>query len=172
MASLDLPVPTYLSFTARTGGDTNNHWVRNVRISEPLCQAGQYLSNEGRCLQCNPGQYQVAGHRSLTTCISCPAGKHGTSDRVTCLACEGGYTSVLGASSSFDCERRPNSFMELTAKAAYDIDIESIPAGSAARSTFETEFTAAVAIAMGVRFQDVVINSITSVSPAYESISF
>ena len=30
-----MPSPTYLGFSARTGGATNNHWVRNVRTTNP-----------------------------------------------------------------------------------------------------------------------------------------
>ena len=30
-----LPSPAFLGFTARTGGATNNHWVRDVFISSP-----------------------------------------------------------------------------------------------------------------------------------------
>ena len=31
----ELPSPAFFGFTARTGGATNNHWVRSVAISQP-----------------------------------------------------------------------------------------------------------------------------------------
>ena len=112
IGSFDLPTPTYLTFTGRTGDDTNNHWVRNVRISEPLCSSGQYLPHWGeywRCLSCGAGQYHPGGYRSPTACIDCPAGQHGLSDDHTRNMCEtcpnGRYT---GETSSVYCRECPN----------------------------------------------------------------
>ena len=34
-AGFELPATTYLGFTGRTGGATNNHWIRNVMTSNP-----------------------------------------------------------------------------------------------------------------------------------------
>ena len=70
---------------------------------------------------------------------------------------------MVGSSDVSACRKRNSTAIELTGQATYDIGIESIPVGSAARADFEIEFTNAVAIAMSVQSEDVVINNITAV---------
>ena len=55
-----------------------------------------------------------------------------------------------------------NTATQLTAQVTYAIDITAIAAGTAQRTTFETEFKASIVAAMNVAANDVVINSIAA----------
>ena len=70
---------------------------------------------------------------------------------------------MAGSSDVSACRKRNSTSIELTGQVTYDIDIASIPIGSAARASFENEFTIAVSIAMAVQSKDVVINNIAAV---------
>ncbi|MDA8532038.1 hypothetical protein N9K45_00270, partial [bacterium] len=77
-----LPSPTYLGFTARTGGATNNHWVRNVATSSPApppyehAVAPRAMTLGGSSLQAGDVVQltQVAGSQTGTAFTTIPGG--------------------------------------------------------------------------------------------------
>jgi hypothetical protein len=91
-----------------------------------------------------------------------PADVTGVDSMAVVFTTDGSVTSD-GFDATFTCASASASAVELTGQATYAIEIEAIPLGSAARATFEDEFTAAIADALAVQTEDVVINSITSV---------
>ena len=96
----DLPSPAYLGFTARTGGATNNHWVRGVAISSPGSDDG-------------PGQgastCSLDGLGALTA-DDCPAAPAGA---VTPDSCPPGCAALI--TPWFTECRRDSDFMALDA---------------------------------------------------------
>jgi hypothetical protein len=148
------------------------------------CSAGEFVQVQGSasvsCASCSMGQYQASSRHAQSSCIRCPAGKRDSLSRADCticpagryqyltassdcIGCERGHTSMAGSSDVSACRKRNSTSIELTGQVTYDIDIASIPIGSAARASFENEFTIAVSIAMAVQSKDVVINNIAAV---------
>ena len=70
-----LPSPAYLGFTARTGGATNNHWVRGITLGDARDAAvltatlpenrADFVPAEALANQLNPSQFTLGGSARL-----------------------------------------------------------------------------------------------------------
>eukprot|EP01044_Picomonas_judraskeda_P000480 COSAG03_NODE_21_length_21000_cov_26.440649_6_plen_1159_part_00 len=94
-----LPSPAFLGFTARTGGATNNHWVRGVAISSPGGGAGGGGGGAG------PGQ-PLCSLNALgdLTANDCPAAEAGS---VVPSSCPPGCAALITPWFS-GCRRDPD----------------------------------------------------------------
>ena len=79
VASYALPSPTYLGFTGRTGGATNNHWVKAISIG------GGAASATGTCVDGVCGTIDIVG-----------TGDQGTTYQLTVTPAEGNIYTIFG----------------------------------------------------------------------------
>jgi hypothetical protein len=65
LAAYELPSPAYLGFTARTGGSTNNHWVRAVSRETVWTTPPLPLPSPLLPVELHPTQFAIDGSASV-----------------------------------------------------------------------------------------------------------